>query len=169
MRLFVFLFVITEEQKGILSTHIKSDGFFWDLLYAYYGEAEIPEILQGLDAKPFQLAMEGNRLFKKAIECLSEICREALEHNSLSSEDISFFVPHQANIRIIKGLAKNLHISMDKVYTNVHKYGNTSSASIPIALDEANRKGLLKKRDYVLLVSFGAGLTWAGSIVKWVI
>ena len=76
-------------------------------------------------------------------------------------------IPHQANIRIIQAMANNLNIPMEKVYTNIHKYGNTSTASIPLALDEANREGFLKKGDYVLLVTFGAGLTWGSSIVRW--
>ena len=155
------------EKGGILSTHLKSDGTLWDLLYSSYGNSYTPEILQGIDVKPFQLKMDGNRLFKRAIGCLSSIARDAMQHNSLSSEDIGLVVPHQANIRIIKGMANNLRISMEKVYTNLRKYGNTSSASVPIALDEANREGLLSKGDHVLLVSFGAGLTWGASILKW--
>ena len=155
------------EQGGILSTHLKSDGTLWELLYSSDGNPYTPEILQGIDMKPFQLSMDGNRLFKRAVGCLSAIASEALEHNCLTSKDIALLVPHQANIRIIKAMAKNLRVPMERVYTNIHIYGNTSSASIPIALDEANREGLLSKGDYVLLVSFGAGLTWGASIVRW--
>lgn len=158
-----------KDKEGILSTHLKSDGRFWELLYSSYGNSYIPEILQGIDIKPFKLSMDGNRLFKRAVGCLSAIANEALEHNCLSSEDIGLLVPHQANIRIIKAMAKNLHVPMARVYTNIQRYGNTSSASIPIALDEANREGLLNKGDYVLLVGFGAGLTWGASIVRWTI
>ena len=155
------------EQHGILSTHLKSDGRLWELLYSSYGNPYTPEILQGIDIKPFQLIMDRNRLFKRAVRYLSAIANEALEHNCLSSEEIGLLVPHQANIRIIKAMAKNLRVPMERVYTNIHRYGNTSSASIPIALDEANREGLLRKGDYVLLVAFGAGLTWGASIVRW--
>jgi len=155
------------EKGGILSTHLKSDGTAWDLLYASYGNSFTPDILQGLDQKPFFLKMEGNKIFKRAIRCLSEVSREALEHNSLESEDIALVVPHQANIRIIQGLASNLEIPMERVFTNIHKYGNTSSATIPIALNEANREGRLKKGSHVLIVSFGAGLTWAAAILTW--
>lgn len=154
-------------KEGILSTHLKSDGKFWDLLYSSYGNEYVPDNLHALDIKPFQLKMEGPRLFKRAVECLTSIARQALEHNGLSSEDIDLVVPHQANIRIIQVLADNLGISMGKVYTNLDRYGNTSSASIPIALDEANREGLIKKGDDVLLVSFGAGLTWGASVLRW--
>jgi 3-oxoacyl-[acyl-carrier-protein] synthase-3 len=157
----------TTEKDGILSTHLKSDGTLWELLYSSYGNSYTPEILQDIDIKPFQLNMDGNRLFKRAVGCLSTIAKEALQHNSLSSEDIGLVVPHQANMRIIQAMAKNMGVPMEKVYTNVHRYGNTSSASIPIALDEANREGLLRKGDNVLLVGFGAGLTWGASVVKW--
>ncbi len=154
-------------EGGILSSHLKSDGKFWDLLYSSDGNAYTPTILQGLAKVPFHLKMHGNRLFKRAVECLSSISRDALRHNSLSSDEIDLLVPHQANIRIIKALADNLGIPMTKVFTNLEKYGNTSSASIPIALDEANRAGLLSQGKNVLMVSFGAGLTWAASILKW--
>ncbi len=155
------------EPGGILSTHLKSDGTAWDLLYSSYGNTFTPEILQGLDQKPFFLKMEGNKIFKRAIRCLSEVSREALAHNGLSSDDIDLVVPHQANIRIIQGLADNLGVPMERVFTNIHKYGNTSSGTIPIALNEANREGRLKKGSHVLIVSFGAGLTWAGAILTW--
>lgn len=155
------------ESGGILSSHMKSDGSYWDLLYSSYGNSRTPEILQDVDIKPFFMSMEGNRLFKKAIRCLSSIAIEAMEKNNLTSQDIRLVIPHQANIRIIEGLASSLDIPMEKVYTNIHRYGNTSSASIPIALDEANREGLLKMGDNVLLVSFGAGLTWASTLIRW--
>ncbi len=155
------------EEGGVMSTHIRSDGQYWDLLYSYYGENHVPVTVDHLDAKPYKLRMEGNRLFKKAIGCLTEIALEALEHNGMTSEDIKLVVPHQANIRIIQGLVRNLDIPMEQVYTNVDRYGNTSSASIPIALDEAQRKGLLMPGDHVLLVSFGAGLTWASAVIRW--
>ena len=155
------------DEGGVLSTHIRSDGQFWDLLYSYYGENHVPESLDHLDAKPFKLRMEGNRLFKRAIGCLTDIAVEALEHNGMTSRDIKLVVPHQANIRIIQGMVRNLGIPMEQVYTNVERFGNTSSASIPIALDEARREGLLAPGDHVLLVSFGAGLTWSSAVVRW--
>ncbi len=155
------------DETGILSTHMQSDGSLWDLLFSNYGNCSIPDILHEVDAKPFFLKMEGNRLFKRAVEYLSSISREALEHNNLSCEDIALLVPHQANIRILQAVAKNLDLPMEKVFTDVQKYGNTSSASIPIALDEANREGLMKKGDHILLAAFGAGLTWASALVKW--
>lgn len=160
----------TNNHYGILSTHLKSDGGLGELLYSTDRETyNTPEILKNLEIKPFYLIMEGNRLFKRAVGCLSEIAREALQHNSISSDELELLIPHQANIRIIKAMAKNLRIPMEKVYTNIHKYGNTSSASIPIALDEANREGRISKDGHVLLVTFGAGLTWGASLLKWCI
>ncbi len=156
-----------QDGAGILSTHIRSDGSFGDLLYSAEGRAYVPPLLKGVGRKSFFLKMEGNRLFKKAVECLAGIAEEALKHNGLSSAQIHHVIPHQANIRIIQAFAKKLNIPIKKVYTNLQKYGNTSSASIPIALDEANRGGLLKKNNHLLLVSFGAGLTWGASLLKW--
>jgi 3-oxoacyl-[acyl-carrier-protein] synthase-3 len=163
--------IVAESGKpgGILSSHMGSDGRLWDLLYGENGRMKpyVPDILSDVDTKPFRVIMEGNKLFKRAVEALTTIARTAMEKNSLTSDDISVMIPHQANIRIIRSMAKNLRIPMERVFTNVHKYGNTSAASVPIALDEANRKGILKRGEYVLLVSFGAGLTWAASILKW--
>ncbi|NVM20449.1 MAG: ketoacyl-ACP synthase III [Desulfobacterales bacterium] len=155
------------EDDGILSTHLQSDGNFWNLLYTADATCKIPEILDTVEGKPFYLKMDGNRLFKKAVPCLANIAVSALEHHGLSRDDVKLMIPHQANIRIIQAVAERMLIPMDKVYTNLHKYGNTSSASIPIALDEAYREGLLEPGDYVLLVTFGAGLTWGASVVKW--
>lgn len=157
----------SRDRDGILSTHLESDGNLWELLYSSDKGSKIPEILDTVQRKPFYIKMEGHRLFKKAVSCLADISVSALEHHGLSSQDIKLMVPHQANLRIIQAVAEKLSIPMDRVYTNIQKYGNTSSASIPIALDEANRQGLLKAGDYVLLVTFGAGLTWGASVVNW--
>ena len=156
-----------KDQGGILSSRLKSDGTLWELLYSSYGNSYIPGILQGIDLKPLHLIMDGNRLFKKAIEYMSSITQRVMHDTSLSSEEIQLVIPHQANIRIIQGLAKSLKVPMERVYTNIHKYGNTSSATIPIALDEANREGRVKKGENVLLVSFGSGITWGASILNW--
>lgn len=163
--------VLTAEKSdnGILSTHLKSDGSLGNLLYSSEGKLKLPEILSCIEQKSFHLRMEGNRLFKRAINCLTDIAREALNHNAIKETDVDKMIPHQANIRIIQATAKNLKISMDKVYTNIQRYGNTSSASIPIAMDEANREGLLRVGATVLLVSFGAGLTWGSALLKWAI
>ncbi len=163
--------VLTAEKgdSGILSTHLKSDGSLGDLLYSSEGNLKLPDVLSCIDQKSFHLRMEGNRLFKRAINCLTSIAKEALNHNTMKETDVDHMIPHQANLRIIQATAKNLNISMEKVYTNIQRYGNTSSASIPIAMDEANREGLLRVGANVLLISFGAGLTWGASLLKWAI
>jgi 3-oxoacyl-[acyl-carrier-protein] synthase-3 len=155
------------DNDGILSTHLASDGKFWNLLYSSNGTSKIPEILDTVEGKSFYLKMDGHRLFKKAVSCLANIAASAMEHNGLCFSDIRLMVPHQANLRIIRAVAEKLSIPMDKVYTNIEQYGNTSSASIPIALDEATREGRLKRGDHVLLVTFGAGITWGASVVNW--
>ncbi len=157
----------TTNNDGILSTKLESDGSFWDLLYSSKVFSKMPEILDTVEPKPFYVKMEGNRLFKKAVSCLADIAESALAHHGLTSADVSLMIPHQANLRIIRAAAEKLAVPMERVYTNIEKYGNTSSASIPIALDEANREGLLKHGDCVLLVTFGAGLTWGASVVNW--
>jgi 3-oxoacyl-[acyl-carrier-protein] synthase-3 len=156
-----------ELKGGVLSTHTKSDGRFWDLLHSEEGNDYLPESLQDTALKPYILTMEGNRLFKQAVGSMTGIAEQALAQNCLSRENIQLVVPHQANLRIIQAVAEKLKMPMEKFFTNLDKYGNTSSASIPIALDEANRNGLLSAGDHVLLVSFGAGLTWGASVLQW--
>jgi len=153
--------------RGIMSAHLQSDGTLGNLLYSSYESSLLPESLDCIELKPFQLKMDGNKLFKKAVGCLTDIASRALKKNNLSSSDISVVIPHQANLRIIMAMAENLGIPMDKVFTNLARYGNTSSASIPIALDEANHAGVLKDGDLVLMASFGAGLTWGAAVIEW--
>ncbi len=155
------------DRGGILSSHLRSDGRWWELLYSEEGNTFTPEILQDIDQKSFYLKMDGNRLFKRAIACMTDIAKEALQENGLTVEDIDLVVPHQANIRIINALGNALGVPLEKLFVNIHKYGNTSSATIPIALDEANREGRLSVGDHVLMVSFGAGLTWGACILEW--
>lgn len=156
-----------KEPGGILSTHIKSDGRFWDLLYAKDGNDYLPDMLQKTATKPYSLAMAGNRLFRQAVGSMANIAEQALERNGMQREEINLVVPHQANLRIIRAVAEKLEIPMEKVFTNLHKYGNTSSGSIPLALDEAHYEGRIATGDNILMVSFGAGLTWGSTILRW--
>jgi 3-oxoacyl-[acyl-carrier-protein] synthase-3 len=112
--------------------------------------------------------MDGSEVFRFAVRVMVQATEKVLEEAGLSMDDIKLVIPHQANIRIIDGASKRLEIDSNKVYANVHKYGNTSSASIPIALDEAAREGLLSKGDNIILVGFGGGLTWASALINWV-
>jgi len=155
------------ETGGILTTHIKSDGNYWDLLYSDEGTIYHPEGLEDTAAIPFHLKMEGNRLFKQAVGCMANITDTALAKVNLTRNDIDLIIPHQANLRILKAVADKLHLPMDIVFTNLQKYGNTSSASIPLAMDEACRQGRMHPGDNILFISFGAGLTWGAAIIRW--
>jgi 3-oxoacyl-[acyl-carrier-protein] synthase-3 len=111
--------------------------------------------------------MDGKEVYKFAVNAMPKAAKLALKRSELKTEDIDVLIPHQANIRIIQSAAKRLHIPMDKVYVNIERYANTSGASIPIALDEANRNGMIHRDDIVCLDGFGAGLTWSSLVMKW--
>jgi len=111
--------------------------------------------------------MNGSDIFKMAVREMTSAALNVIEQAGLQTSDISLVVPHQANIRIIDALVKRLHLDIDKVYLNIDRYGNTSAASVPLALDGANREGKIKPGDYVLMVAFGGGLTWGAVLVKW--
>ncbi len=157
----------TEEDRGILSTHLHSDGSCWELLYQPGFGSRNPASDDGLKARLPFLRMQGNEVFKIAVRSLSDVAIEALEANGLTSTDVDLFIPHQANRRILDATAKRLGLTDDQVYINVDRYGNTSGASIPIALDEANRAGRIKKGDMVLLDAFGGGFTWGSALIRW--
>lgn len=152
--------------KGILSTFMRSDGQLADLLYRPAGGAAIPMSAQVLDDRSHLVKMAGREVFKHAVRSMSEAADRALDGARLTSADIDLLIPHQANVRIIEATAKHSGIPMDKVYVNVDRFGNTSSASIPIAIDEAIEKGVIKDGSTVLLVAFGAGFTWASMIIR---
>jgi 3-oxoacyl-[acyl-carrier-protein] synthase-3 len=152
--------------KGILSTFLRSDGKLAELLYRPAGGARIPMTAQVLEDRGHFVKMAGREVFKHAVRSMSEAADRALDSARLTGEDIDLLIPHQANVRIIEATAKHSNISMDKVYVNVDRYGNTSSASIPIAIDEAIEKGIIKEGSTVMLVAFGAGFTWASMIIR---
>jgi len=152
--------------KGILSTFMRSDGQLADLLYRPSGGASIPVTAEVLDDRSHLVRMAGREVFKHAVRSMSEAADRALDSARLTGADIDLLIPHQANVRIIEATAKHSGISMDKVYVNVDRYGNTSSASIPIAIDECVEKGVIKEGSTVLLVAFGAGFTWASMIIR---
>jgi 3-oxoacyl-[acyl-carrier-protein] synthase-3 len=158
-----------ENDRGILSTHIHTDGAGGDtLLMPGGGSKTTPISHESVDKKLHTLNMiEGNRSFKVAVRRFSEACEEALYHNDLTMDDVKVIIPHQANLRILQGMAKQLDIPMDKVYVNIEKYGNISSATVPIALDEAVRDGTIQPGDLVLLTAFGGGLTWGSALIRW--
>jgi len=152
---------------GILSTYLGSDGSKADLLMLPAGGSRNPTTQQTLDNRLHYIKMQGNELFKLAVTIMAEAAQNALKKAGLECKDIDLVIPHQANIRILMALAKKLGLSPDKVYLNIEKYGNMSSASTATALCEAVKVGRIKKGDIVLLDAFGAGLTWAACVIKW--
>lgn len=152
---------------GIISTHLHSDGTLWDLLYIPGGGSRNPPSDEMLKNRLQYVKMRGNETFKVAVNTMSEAIKEVLKHNGLTADDIKLFIPHQANLRIIQAISKKLNISMERFKINLDIYGNTSAASIPIALYEAVREGRVTEGDYVLLEAFGGGLTWGAALIKW--
>jgi 3-oxoacyl-[acyl-carrier-protein] synthase-3 len=152
--------------KGILSTFLRSDGQLADLLYRPGGGAKIPMSAEVLEQRGHLVKMAGREVFKHAVRSMSEAADRALDSARLTGSDIDLLIPHQANVRIIEATAKHSNIPMEKVYVNVDRYGNTSSASIPIAIDEAIEKGIIKDGTTVMCVAFGAGFTWASMIIR---
>ncbi len=153
--------------SGILSTHMHSDGSYLDLLYQPGFGTRIQPSAAGIDERSCYLKMQGNEVFKVAVRSLTEVSLEALEANGMSASDVSMFIPHQANRRILEATAKRVKLKDEQVYINVHKYGNTSGATIPVAMDEANRAGMLKSGDILLMSAFGGGFTWGSALVRW--
>ena len=153
--------------SGIISTHLYSDGALWDLLYVPGGGSRNPTSEAMLGNRLQYIKMRGNETFKVAVNTLSEVIKEALKCNGLTPDDIKLFIPHQANLRIIQAISKKLNIPMERFKINLDSYGNTSAASVPIALYETIREGKIEKGDYILLAAFGAGLTWGAALIKW--
>lgn len=154
-------------ENGIISTHLRSDGRLWDMLYVPGGGTRVPTSENMLNNKLQYIKMRGNELFKVAVNTMTEAAREVLKFNGLTSDDIKLFIPHQANLRIIQAVGKKLSTPMSKFMINLEKYGNTSAASIPIALYDAIAEGKIKEGDYIILDAFGGGLTWGASLIKW--
>ncbi|MBA5865738.1 MAG: beta-ketoacyl-ACP synthase III [Nitrospira sp. CR1.3] len=155
------------DDRGILSTHLRSDGELWDLIAIPGGGSRLPPSEKVVAEKMNCIKMKGNETFKVAVRMLEEIARETLAANALRVEDLDLYVPHQANVRILKAVAGRLGLPLDKVMLNLDRYGNTSAASIPIALDEAVQQGRIREGSLVMLGAFGAGLTWASALLRW--
>jgi 3-oxoacyl-[acyl-carrier-protein] synthase-3 len=151
----------------IISSYLAANGVNWRLLHQPAGGSKQPATVETVRQRLHYLKMEGNEVFKLAVRAMSEAALETLKKAGIAAGKVDLLIPHQANIRIIEATAKRLEIPMDKVYVNIDKYGNTSAATIPIALDEANQAGRIKKGDYILMVAFGAGFTWGGVLMRW--
>lgn len=155
-----------EEGKGILATKIRSDGRYEEQLYAPGGGTKLGTTHETIDNRLHFFKMKGNELFKVAVRSMAEISGEMLAKAGYSIEDVDMVVPHQANQRITDAVASRLGIDEEKMYSNIAQHGNTSSASIPIALDECLESGKIKEGDLVLLTAFGGGVTWGATVIR---
>ena len=156
----------SKQHKGILSTYVRSDGTLGDLLCRPSGGAARPYDAEVMDDRSQFIRMNGREVFKHAVRSMADAAARALDGAKLTGADIDLMIPHQANIRIIEATAKHANIPMEKVYVNVDRFGNTSAASVPIAMDEAIESGRIKEGSIVLLVAFGAGFTWGAMVVR---
>jgi 3-oxoacyl-[acyl-carrier-protein] synthase-3 len=157
----------SEGANGILSTHLRSDGALWELIAVPGGGSRLPPSDKVVAEKLNCIKMKGNETFKVAVRTLEDIARETLEANHVTVADLDLYVPHQANVRILTAVASRLGLPQEKIMLNLDRYGNTSAASIPIALDEAVRQGRIRDGSLVMLGAFGAGLTWASALIRW--
>jgi 3-oxoacyl-[acyl-carrier-protein] synthase III len=153
--------------RGVVSSFIRSDGTLAELLWRPAGGVKVPMDIAVLDQKTHLVKMAGREVFKHAVRSMAEAADQALMKAGLTGADINLMIPHQANMRIIEATARYAGIPMDKVFVNVDRYGNMSSATVPVALDEAVEQGRLKAGDNVLMVAFGAGFTWAATVMRW--
>ncbi|MBL7851435.1 MAG: ketoacyl-ACP synthase III [Cyclobacteriaceae bacterium] len=159
------------DKPGVLSTHLHSDGRFAEELYVKDpGSSRPREVRQPeqiLDTTDYKVVMNGNQVFKHAVVRFMEVINEALAANHMTKEQISLLVPHQANLRISQFIQQKMSLSDDQVYNNIMRYGNTTAASIPIALSEAWQEGRVKENDVICLAAFGSGFTWASALIRW--
>ncbi|HEU4940232.1 MAG TPA: beta-ketoacyl-ACP synthase III [Candidatus Eisenbacteria bacterium] len=157
----------TGASGGILATRLHSDGSLVHLLEMPAGGSLMPPSKETVERRLHTIHMSGNDVFKHAVRAMESVALEALEAAGRKPEDLALLVPHQANYRIIDATARRLGLPMEKVFVNLDRYGNTSAASIPLALDEARRGGRIRKGDLVEMVTFGGGFTWAAAVVEW--
>ena len=157
----------TEEDRGVLSLHLHADGRFSDLICVPGGGSSLPPSERVLAERLHCVKMRGNETFKIAVKTMEEAIREAVEAQGLGVDDIDCLVPHQANIRILRAVGQRIGLSPDRIMINVDLYGNTSAASIPLALDEAAKNGTIREGSLVVMAAFGAGLTWASGVIRW--
>jgi len=157
----------SQDESGILSHYWRADGSLAELLYLPAGGTRLPASAETVAQGLHYLVMKGNEVFKHAVRRMGEAAQEALKRAGLHQEDITHFIPHQANIRIIEATGERLKLSGKKVYSNIERYGNVSVASIPVCLEELRQQGKLKKGDIILMDAFGAGFTWAAVVYRW--
>lgn len=152
---------------GLLGTKLGAYGESVDLLWITHGGCSHPTTTESIAARDHCIKMKGKEVFKLAVRAMDEAARDILEQHKVTADQIALVIPHQANLRIIESISQYLELPMERFFVNVDRYGNTSAASIPIALDEARRSGRIKRGDLTLLVAFGAGLTYASALIRW--
>ena len=155
------------EDRGILSTHLHTDGSQTDILHIPAGGTRLPIDAEVLEKKLHKVAMNGREVYKFAVRALVDSVNEALTHNAMKANEVTHVIAHQANLRIIEAVLSRLEIPIEKAWLNIDKYGNTSSASLPMTLDEANRAGRLKEGDSIAMMAIGAGMSWGSAAVRW--
>lgn len=156
-----------EEPQGMLASQIYSDGRFADILMIPGGGSLYPTSPETIKKRLHYVKMKGNELFKVAIRCMTSVSKEVLKEAGMSTSEVDLFIPHQANQRISDAVAQRLKIPPENIYCNIDRIGNTSAASIPIALDELDDQGKLKKGDLILITAFGGGVTWGATLFRW--
>lgn len=154
-------------RREIITTHLGSDGSQAELLMLPAGGSRLPTSHETIESRSHYIRLKGKELFKVAINNMVDVITKTVAENNMKIEDIDLIIPHQSNIRIIEAAMDRLKLPRKKAYINIDRFGNTSSASIPIAIDEIDKGGMLNPGDLVLLVAFGGGLTWSSSIIKW--
>ena len=152
---------------GVIATHVGSDGQYADILFMPGGGCRTPITAENVDQNLQTIHMSGKDVYKQAVTAMLAASKTVLDQAGLTIDDIACVIPHQANVRIIEAIADRLKIPIDRFFVNLDRYGNTSAAAVAIALDEANRTGRIKAGDYVLMVVFGGGLTWASTVIEW--
>ena len=156
-----------EGERGVLTTHLGSDGEHYEVLHLPMGGSREPITEKNVGDKPYTIYMKGSELFKRAVKKFPEVSQQALDATGMTYDDIALFIPHQANLRIIEAAGQRMGIDPQRVFVNIQKTGNTTAASIPIALHQALCEGRIKEGDNLLMASFGAGITWGSAIIKW--
>ncbi len=156
-----------DPERGILSTHLHTDGAQTDILCIPGGGSKAPVSEKMMASKLHKVAMNGREVYKFAVRSLTDVVNEALTHNHTTADQVTHVIAHQANLRIIQAVFERTGLPMEKAWLNIHKYGNTSSASLPMTLDEANRAGKLKAGDTIAMMAIGAGMSWGSALVRW--
>jgi 3-oxoacyl-[acyl-carrier-protein] synthase III len=155
------------DESGIIDFDLYSDGKYWELLYMPAGGARMPATHETVDKRMHYAKMKGSEVFKVAVRMFAECTERILTRNGFTSDDVTLFIPHQANLRIIEAAVKRVNLPMERVYVNFDRYGNTGAASVYVALEEAVSAGRLKKGDLILMAAFGGGFAWGAVLMRW--